>query len=352
VHFVDDPAFEGGIGREVTAADVVYSLQRHFDPAMRPQGTWLWQGRIVGLDEWKTAGSGLRPQPVERPQALDRHTLRIQLTQPYPQLLDTLAQGYSAVVPREAVERYGREFAVRPVGSGRSGSCPTTPARILMERNPKFRQEPVDLAAEGYNPSHPGQRTASSASPAVRRPSSTGSTLLHQRVLGTLELVHQGRRGPVHDRPERAARPRAGLAQARELAAGVRGALSHVCGREAGFIFSAFNIKLSRVRLQPGPGARTAQQSAALRDSQGLRLGRAQRELLRRHRRDFPGIIVPAVPEFDPDMSRDSVTRDVPRPQSSYCRAWLDGREPAGARPTARRQASSAGSCSSSSAPG
>ncbi|MGD9293067.1 MAG: ABC transporter substrate-binding protein, partial [Gammaproteobacteria bacterium] len=57
VHFIDDPAFPDGKGREVVADDFVYSIKRHFDPKMRGQGAWLWQGRIVGLDEWKAAGA-------------------------------------------------------------------------------------------------------------------------------------------------------------------------------------------------------------------------------------------------------------------------------------------------------
>src|SRR5690606_32495531 len=57
VHFVDDPAFPGGKGREVVAEDFVSSLKRQFAPANQPQGAWFWAGRIVGLDEWKAAGS-------------------------------------------------------------------------------------------------------------------------------------------------------------------------------------------------------------------------------------------------------------------------------------------------------
>ncbi|MDT8321878.1 MAG: ABC transporter substrate-binding protein, partial [Xanthomonadales bacterium] len=57
VHYVDDDAFPGGKGRELRAEDFVYSIKRHFDPAVRAQGAWLWQGRIVGLDEWKDNGS-------------------------------------------------------------------------------------------------------------------------------------------------------------------------------------------------------------------------------------------------------------------------------------------------------
>ncbi len=56
VRYVDDPVFPNGTGREVTAHDVIYSLQRHFDPKLLSQGAWLWRDRIVGLDEWGAAG--------------------------------------------------------------------------------------------------------------------------------------------------------------------------------------------------------------------------------------------------------------------------------------------------------
>ena len=57
VHYIDDPCFKDGKGREVTAYDFVYTLKSHFDPKNRSQGAWLWQGRIVGLDDWKKNGA-------------------------------------------------------------------------------------------------------------------------------------------------------------------------------------------------------------------------------------------------------------------------------------------------------
>jgi oligopeptide transport system substrate-binding protein len=117
VHFIDDPAFAGGIGRELVAADIAYSIKRHFDPATRSQAAWKWQGRIAGLEEWKAAGANYDVE-AEGIRALDRYTLQIKLIKPYPQLLDTLADATAGVVPREAVEHYGREFAIHPVGSG------------------------------------------------------------------------------------------------------------------------------------------------------------------------------------------------------------------------------------------
>ncbi|WP_456379789.1 ABC transporter substrate-binding protein [Thiolapillus sp.] len=156
VKFIDDPAFPNGEGREVTAADFVYSLKRHFDPKTRSQGSWFWAGRIKGMAEWKKAGSDY-DQEVEGLRALDRYTIQIILNKPFPQLVHTLAQGYAAIVPREAVEHYGREFSVRPVGSGPFKLQRFDSVGVVLVKNPAYRQEPIDLAYEGYDEALHGQ---------------------------------------------------------------------------------------------------------------------------------------------------------------------------------------------------
>ncbi len=149
--FADDPAFPGGRGRAVTAGDVVYSLGRHFNPSTRSQGAWLWRGKIAGLEDWMEAGAD-PDQPIAGLRAVDDRTLVIELTEPYPQLAHTLAMALAAVVPREAVEHYGREFGVRPVGSGPFQLEQLDESRAVLERNPHFDRGPLDLTAEGYDP--------------------------------------------------------------------------------------------------------------------------------------------------------------------------------------------------------
>ena len=150
VYFINDEAFPGGKGRAVTAEDFVYSIKRHFDPATRAQGTWLWQDRIVGLDQWKKEGSDYSKE-VAGLKALDERTIQIQLISPFPQLVHTLAQGFSAIVPREAVEHYGNEFPIRPVGSGPYRLGKFNSSGAVLKRNRKFRQQPISLEAEGYD---------------------------------------------------------------------------------------------------------------------------------------------------------------------------------------------------------
>jgi len=151
VYFIDDPAFDGATGREVKANDFVYSIKRHFDPATRAQGTWLWQDRIEGLDLWKSEGSDYDKE-VSGLRALDDYTIQIKLTRPFPQLLHTFTQGYAAIVPREAVEKYGQMLSSHPVGSGPFTLISRNDVRAVLAKNPGFRREPFDLAAEGFDP--------------------------------------------------------------------------------------------------------------------------------------------------------------------------------------------------------
>jgi ABC-type transport system substrate-binding protein len=125
VLFHDDPCFNeaGGRGREMTAEDVAYSLRRLADPRIASPGWWILQGRIEGLDAWRTrsAQETRKPDytvPVEGLQVTGRYTLKITLVRPYPRFLHGLASPYAAVVAREAVEKYGEDFGSNPVGTG------------------------------------------------------------------------------------------------------------------------------------------------------------------------------------------------------------------------------------------
>jgi oligopeptide transport system substrate-binding protein len=123
IRFQDDPCFTktAGQGRELCAADFIYSLKRIADLKVGSSGYWTFRGYIAGLDEFRAA-SAEKPADyagaVAGLTALDTHTLRITLTRPFPALPWMLAMNYAYAVPREAVEYYGDDFVNHPVGTG------------------------------------------------------------------------------------------------------------------------------------------------------------------------------------------------------------------------------------------
>ncbi|MEL7450241.1 MAG: ABC transporter substrate-binding protein, partial [Pseudomonadota bacterium] len=310
VHFIDDPVFPGGKGRELTAEDVVYSLKRHFDPASLSQGSWLWQGRIEGLDEWGSAGADYA---VEVPglSAPEKYTVRITLTQPFPQLTYTLATAFSAVVPREAVEKYGREFWTRPVGSGPFIVDFFDTARAEMRRNPGFRQEPVDIAFEGFDPSlHAGlgfEALDGRSAPFVDRLTidfigensarwnsfTKGDEIQYIYAPNDYTDTMLASKNPVALKPE--------LAEKYHLMAGT----------EAGLVFHTFNLDDEEFGYSDDP--RRAERNKALRCAMIKAFDWTERNerFYSGLGTVFPGIIPPTVPEYDPEVPMVSVERDV-----------------------------------------
>lgn len=100
-------------GRELTADDVVFSLTRILDPAMK-SGAAEALGVIVGAAEFRRGES---PR-VAGLTAVDRHTVRISLREALAPFVSTLAIGHARIVPRDLVEQQGSEFGTAPVGTG------------------------------------------------------------------------------------------------------------------------------------------------------------------------------------------------------------------------------------------
>ena len=294
----------------MVAEDFVYSLKRQFDTTQRPRGAWLWQGRIVGLDDWKTAGSDY-DRPVEGLRAVDRYTIEIRLIKPYPQLVYTLAQGYSGIVPREAVEAYGRELASRPVGSGPFKVVSYDSSRIVYERNEKFRKEPVDIREEGYDPDkhgHTGVEAIHGRSPpfidrleiafvaenAARWNSFTKDNEIQYIMVPTDQYDNiLASKDPIRMKPE--------ISEKYHTYSGI----------EAGFVFTNFNMDFPEFGYNDDPERERRNKALRCAISKGFDWERRNESFYFGLARVFPGIITPTVPEFDPELSEESVTLDI-----------------------------------------
>jgi len=105
VYFHDSPAFKGGAGRKVTAGDVVYSLRRLANNRLASPGAWI-MNHVEETDGEKQV------------EAINDSVVRITLKQSFPPFAGMLSMQYCSVIPKEAVEFYGEEFRVNPVGTG------------------------------------------------------------------------------------------------------------------------------------------------------------------------------------------------------------------------------------------
>lgn len=157
VHFYDPEkkVFADGVGPEVTAADFVYSWKRvcNFQMGYTSNYGQVFQGHVAGIDDWFSyTQSCTSPKEIDwdRPvaglQATDRYTLRIELTEPFPQLQYNLAMMSTAVICRQVVEYWesrGEELKNHLVGTGPYAMSQHLPdQQIVFTANPIYRGGP------------------------------------------------------------------------------------------------------------------------------------------------------------------------------------------------------------------
>jgi peptide/nickel transport system substrate-binding protein/oligopeptide transport system substrate-binding protein len=107
-------------GREVTAEDVKYSIERVLDPKTQSPGAGFF-GSIATIT------------------VVDPLTIKFDLSRPDATFLHVMAINFSHVVPKEEVEKYGADFGRHPVGSGAYKFGSWTPGQnLVIEKNPDY----------------------------------------------------------------------------------------------------------------------------------------------------------------------------------------------------------------------
>jgi ABC-type transport system substrate-binding protein len=126
-------------GREMTAEDVKYSLDRVTNPATQSPGAGFF-GSIAGFAEaMDGSATGLSGVTV-----IDPLTVQIQLSRPDATFLHVMALNFSSVVPREAVEAAGDDFGKTPVGTGAYSLAEwTIGQRLVFAKNANYWREGV-----------------------------------------------------------------------------------------------------------------------------------------------------------------------------------------------------------------
>ena len=126
-------------GREMTAEDVKYSLDRVTNPATQSPGAGFF-GSIAGFAEaMDGSAKGLSGVTV-----IDPLTVQIQLSRPDATFLHVMALNFSSVVPKEAVEAAGDDFGKMPVGTGAFSLAEwTIGQRLIFSKNANYWREGV-----------------------------------------------------------------------------------------------------------------------------------------------------------------------------------------------------------------
>lgn len=103
VYFHEDPCFLKTQKRNLVAGDVVYSLSRIINPLVASPGAWIFNNIIDSALPFV---------------ALNDTTFQLNLKHPYSPILGVLTMQYCSIIPKEAVDFYGVDFRMHPVGTG------------------------------------------------------------------------------------------------------------------------------------------------------------------------------------------------------------------------------------------
>ncbi len=121
-------------GRELTAYDFVWSLERMLSPDLHTRGVPHYM-LIVGMADYQAR----RAKHVLGIVATDRYRVNITLQKPDQSFVHKLAMRFTSVLPKEVVESRGPRFAAAPIGTGpfmldhwERG------VRLTLKRNPHY----------------------------------------------------------------------------------------------------------------------------------------------------------------------------------------------------------------------
>ena len=128
--------FQPPVNREVTAADFKYSFERMMLEPRAP-ATSFYTG-VVGADEFMKG----KAKEITGFKAVDDYTVEITLKNPDLSFLNAVTMDFCDVVPKEWVEKWGKQFNRHPLGTGPFVFQKWTPGReIVLTRNPQYWEQ-------------------------------------------------------------------------------------------------------------------------------------------------------------------------------------------------------------------
>ena len=125
--------FQPPVNREVTAQDFKYSFERMMSSPRAP-ATSFYMG-VVGADAFMNK----KAKEITGFKAVDDYTVEITLKTPDLSFLNAFTMEFCDVVPKEWVDKWGKQFNRHPLGTGPFIFEKWSPGReIVLTRNPSY----------------------------------------------------------------------------------------------------------------------------------------------------------------------------------------------------------------------
>ena len=121
VYFHDDPCFENGVGREVTAEDVKYCFTRLCTQNINNQlFSSIFKNILEGANKYynATQNGNIPDFEVSGIKIIDKYTIQLKLIKPNSIFMVNLSMPGCFIYPREAEDTYGLDMRVKAVGTG------------------------------------------------------------------------------------------------------------------------------------------------------------------------------------------------------------------------------------------
>jgi ABC-type transport system substrate-binding protein len=148
IYYADDPVFKGQ-KRELVARDMEYAVKRFRDPANRSPYEWLFENKLVGLDELaesaKKSGRFDYDAKVSGIEVRGKYIISFKLKDPDFNFLYTLAMPNVVPVAREVIEGYAADTMGHPWEPGPFVLREwVRRSKIVLEKNPNHRGYELD----------------------------------------------------------------------------------------------------------------------------------------------------------------------------------------------------------------
>jgi len=140
--FHDDISLQGK-PRYVSSGDVLFSLERMLSPKTGTLGAFILTDILEGAQEFLDG----KASTISGIKVIDSDTIVFRLKKPYALFPARLSLPFSAIIPKESVSYYGKEWGLHPIGTGpyRFKTWNISTGEISLEKNGKYWRNPTSL---------------------------------------------------------------------------------------------------------------------------------------------------------------------------------------------------------------